>query len=182
MNKKLLLIAPLIAVLGLGGLLVKGIWDNENKPANYSFAADKPMPDFDLPALPGFDKGLAKADLIGKVSLVNIWGSWCITCEYEHPMLLELADKTSIPIFGIDWREAKPEDGSQWLARKGNPYDQIGADPLSDLAIQLGVSGAPETFVVDKKGYIRWHHEGAITADLMTKELFPLIKQLQGEQ
>ncbi len=182
MNKKLLLILPLIAVLGLGGLMVKGIMDNENKPANLSFAVNKPMPEFDLQALPGFDKGLSKADLLGKVSLVNIWGSWCITCEYEHPILLELADKTSIPIFGIDWREANPEDGPRWLARKGNPYDQIGADPQSELAIQLGVSGAPETLVVDKKGNIRWQHEGALTAELMRDELFPLIRQLQGEE
>ncbi|MFV0431364.1 MAG: DsbE family thiol:disulfide interchange protein [Alphaproteobacteria bacterium] len=182
MNKKIILLAPLIAILALGFLMFKGIIDNENKPDNLSFAVYKPMPEFDLPALPGFDKGLAKSDLLDKVSLVNVWGSWCITCEYEHPFLLELARETNIPIFGVDWREKKPEDGSQWLARKGNPYDQIGADPHSDLAIQLGITGAPETLVVDKKGYIRWQHEGAITAELMNKELFPLIKQLQEEQ
>ncbi len=180
MNKKIFLLIPLIGLLIVGAILVKGLADTKNKSA-LSFETLRPMPEFDLPPLPGFDKGLSNADLMGKVSLVNIWGSWCITCEAEHPILLELAAQTNIPLYGIDWREAKPEDGSQWLARKGNPYTQIGADPLSELAIRLGITGAPETLVVDKKGNIRWHHEGQLTWDILKGNLLPFVQKLKEE-
>ncbi len=181
MNKKIFLLIPLIGLIIVGAILVKGIKDSQNKNT-LSFETFKPMPEFNLSPIPGFDKGLSKADLLGKVSLVNIFGSWCVTCEYEHPILLELAKKTHIPLYGIDWREAQPEDGSRWLKRKGNPYTQIGADPRSELAIQLGITGAPETLVVDKKGNIRWHHEGALNWDILNKELLPLIDILKEEE
>ncbi len=181
MNKKIFLAIPLMGLLAVGGILTKGIIDSQSQ-GTLSFETNKPMPEFDLPPIPGFETGLAKADLLGQVSLVNIWGSWCVTCEYEHPILLELAAKTNIPLYGIDWREAKPEDGSRWLKRKGNPYDKIGADPRSVLAIQLGITGAPETLVVDKKGIIRWHHEGALDWDILNKELLPLVEKLKEEE
>ncbi len=181
MNKKIFLLIPLIGLFIVGGILVKGIVDIQRK-TSLSFETSTPMPSFDLPPIPGFEKGLSNADLLGKVSLVNIWGSWCVTCEYEHPILLELAAKTNIPLYGIDWREEKPENGSRWLKRKGNPYTQIGADPRSELAIQLGITGAPETLVVDKKGIIRWHHEGALNWDILNKELLPLVEKLKEEE
>ncbi len=181
MNKRVFLLIPLVGLILVGSILVKGIIDSRNK-TSLSFETFKPIPEFELPPIPDFDKGLSKADLLGKVSLVNIFGSWCMTCEYEHPILLKLQEETNIPLYGINWREAKPQDGSRWLKRKGNPYTQIGADPRSELAIQLGITGAPETLVVDKKGYIRWHHEGALNWDILNKELLPLIEKLKEEE
>ncbi len=180
MKKKLAIALPLLATLVFGGLMVRGMMV-QNKIQNQivSIPMDKPFPEFDLAPMPGDTEGLSNQDLIGKVSLVNIWGSWCATCDYEHPILIDLAEKTDIPIFGIDWREDNPEDGPKWLARKGNPYQKVGTDPLSTLAISLGVTGAPETIITDKRGHMRWRHAGPLDWDILNKELLPLIRQLQ---
>ncbi len=180
MIKKIAIFLPLFVTILLGGLMFKGlIVQKKVQNQIVSIPIDKPFPDFNLEPMPGFEKGLSKQDLMGRVSLINIWGSWCVTCEYEHPILLELAAKTDIPILGINWREDKPEDGPRWLARKGNPYQQVGTDPLSKLAITLGVTGAPETIITDKRGNMRWRHAGPLDWDILNKELLPLIRQLQ---
>lgn len=180
MIKKIAIFLPLFVTIILGGLMFKGlIVQKGTQNQIISIPLDKPFPEFDLEPMPGDTEGLSNKDLIGQVSLVNIWGSWCITCEYEHPILLELAAKTDIPILGINWREDNPVDGPRWLERKGNPYSKVGTDPLSKLAITLGVTGAPETIITDKRGHMRWRHAGPLDWDILNKELLPLIRQLQ---
>jgi len=143
-----------------------------------SVLIDKPIPELNLPPLPGRDEvGLRTADITGRVSLVNIFGSWCVACVAEHPMLLKIRKTGLVPIHGIDWRD-DPQKGADWLKRNGDPYDRVGADPESKAAIDFGVTGAPETFVVDRTGRIRYKHVGPITEEVWKDTLMPMIKEL----
>lgn len=148
-----------------------------------SVLINKPVPELDLPPVPGRDEeGLTSAHLTGQVSLVNIFGSWCVACVAEHPMLLRIQEAGVVPIHGIDWNEKNPEDGARWLRRNGDPYDRVGLDlgpPESHAAIDFGVTGAPETFVVDARGNIRYKHTGPITPEVWENTLWPMIQELQ---
>ncbi|MCB2106281.1 MAG: DsbE family thiol:disulfide interchange protein [Rhodobacteraceae bacterium] len=172
----------LIAVFGKRLLDVAG---GEDPRLLKSVLLDTPMPDMDLAALPGRfktmpDDGLATADLKGQVSLVNVWGSWCVACLAEHPMLVEIEKSGAVPIHGIDWRDT-PEAANAWLARHGDPYARIGLDPRSHTAIALGVTGAPESFLVDANGVIRYKYIGPITPEVWSSTLQPMIAQLEQE-
>lgn len=146
-----------------------------------SMLIGKPVPAFDLPPIQGAEKGLSSADLVGHVSLVNVFGSWCIACQEEHPTLLQLSQQGVVAIYGIDWRERSPEAGPAWLAKHGNPYELVGNDPDSKAAIAFGVSGAPETFVIDKQGIVRHRQVGPITPRVWEQDLSPLVRALQAE-
>ncbi|MBM09426.1 MAG: DsbE family thiol:disulfide interchange protein [Magnetovibrio sp.] len=140
----------------------------------------KPVPAFKLPPVKNRDnRGFSNTDLIGTVSLVNIFGSWCAACRIEHPFLMELATEKKIIIHGIDWREENPNAGGNWLKRYGDPYSLVGDDPYSKAAIAFGVTGAPETFLVDKKGIVRYKHTGPLNRKIWTNLLSPMIEKLQ---
>jgi cytochrome c biogenesis protein CcmG/thiol:disulfide interchange protein DsbE len=136
-----------------------------------------PMPAFDLPPLPGRGEGLRSEDLKGQVSLINIWGSWCVACLSEHPVLIEIAKSGVVPIHGVAWRD-DPERSLAWLAKHGDPYAKIGQDPQSKIAIAFGVVAAPETFLIDKQGVIRYKQTGPITPADWRNKIRPLIVQL----
>jgi len=108
---------------------------------------------------------------------VNIWGSWCIACTVEHPLLMEIARSGDVPIYGIAWRD-QPERAIAWLKRHGNPYTKIGQDPNSIAIINLGVTAAPETFLIDRDGVIRYKISGIVTREMWNDTLKPLIAQL----
>ena len=146
-----------------------------------SVLIDQPVPTFDLPPIEGRDRGLASKDLVGEVSLVNIFGSWCIACRVEHPFLMKIKAENRVPLHGIDWREENPGDGPAWLAKFGDPYTFIGDDPDSRAAIAFGVTGAPETFVVDKRGVIRYKHIGPMSERLWQETLLPIIAELRKQ-
>lgn len=143
-----------------------------------SVLIDRPVPTFSLEPLPGRDRPLASEHLKEEVTLVNIFGSWCVACAAEHPFLTKIHQSGEVPIHGIDWRD-DPNKGAAWLQRHGDPYDRVGLDPDSAVAIDFGVTGAPETFVVDAKGVIRYKHTGPITEADWTRTLLPLIKELR---
>jgi cytochrome c biogenesis protein CcmG/thiol:disulfide interchange protein DsbE len=145
-----------------------------------SVLIDRPVPEFALKPIKGHDRGLTSEDLKGQVSLVNIFGSWCVSCHVEHPFLMQLAAKNVVPIYGIDWREKDPDAGPAWLARLGNPYRLVGDDPESQAAIAFGVTGAPETFIVDRDGVIRYKHAGPITPEVWENTLWPIVKALEA--
>jgi cytochrome c biogenesis protein CcmG/thiol:disulfide interchange protein DsbE len=145
-----------------------------------SVLIDRPVPSFALNPIKGQVRGLTSEDLKGQVSLVNIFGSWCVACQIEHPFLMELAQEGTVPIFGIDWRERDPDAGPAWLARLGNPYRLVGDDPDSQAAIAFGVTGAPETFIVDRDGVIRYKHTGPITPEVWEKTLWPIVQALDA--
>lgn len=141
---------------------------------------DRAMPAFTLAPLEPDREALANTDLLGKVSLVNVFGSWCSSCVLEHPQLLEIGKSGAVALHGIDWRD-KPGDGAAWLARYGDPYARTGLDADSKLAIDLGVTGAPETFLIDRGGRIRFKQVGPITPEVWNEVLLPIIRRLEAE-
>ncbi|WP_203292523.1 DsbE family thiol:disulfide interchange protein [Maricaulis parjimensis] len=141
---------------------------------------DRELPAFDLPAISGDVEGLSNTDLVGQVSLLNVFGSWCPPCAVEHPMLMQIARSGVVPIYGIDWKDP-PGAGSAWLERNGNPYQRVGDDASGRTAIDLGITGAPETFIIDHLGRVRYRHVGVITEQVWTDRLRPLVEHLQAE-
>ena len=146
-----------------------------------SVLIDQPVPPFDLPPIKERDRGLASKDLEKEVSLVNIFGSWCVACRVEHPFLMKIKAENRVPLHGIDWREQSRDDGPAWLAKFGDPYTLIGDDPESRAAIAFGVTGAPETFVVDKQGVIRHKHIGPMTERIWKETLLPIIMEFRKQ-
>ena len=145
-----------------------------------SVLINKPVPEFSLAALPGRgNSGLSSANLKGQVTLVDIYGSWCVSCLEEHPTLLKIKQTGEVVIHGIDWRD-DPALGAQWLLEKGDPYDRVGADPAPGrTAVDFGVTGAPESFIVDANGVIRYKYIGPITPQVWKETLLPIIRSLK---
>jgi cytochrome c biogenesis protein CcmG/thiol:disulfide interchange protein DsbE len=174
-------ILPLVVLIVLGALFSKRLLDvehGEDPKFIPSVLLNTPAPDFDLAPLPGRGEALKSADLKGKVTIVNFWGSWCIACVAEHPVLIEIAKTGVVPIEGVDWRD-EPEKGLDWLARRGDPYDKVGQDPASRTAIDFGVQAAPESFVIDKEGVIRYKQTGPITREDWEQKIRPLVEKLK---
>jgi cytochrome c biogenesis protein CcmG/thiol:disulfide interchange protein DsbE len=146
-----------------------------------SVLIDQPVPAFALEPIKGRDLGFSSDDLAGQVSLVNIFGSWCVACRIEHPFLTKLKADGVVPIYGIDWREKDPDAGPAWLAKFGDPYTLVGDDPDSKAAIAFGVTGAPETFIVDARGVIRYKQIGPITPQIWERDLWPIVQKLRAE-
>ncbi|MCJ7838365.1 MAG: DsbE family thiol:disulfide interchange protein [Burkholderiales bacterium] len=138
----------------------------------------KPVPEFTLPAVKGRTLGLASADLRGQVSLVNVFASWCVACREEHPVLMGLSQQGIVPIHGLNYKD-KPDDAQAWLDQLGDPYTRTGADISGRVAIDWGVYGVPETFVIDRDGNIAYKHIGAVTPEVLRDTLLPLIAKLQ---
>ena len=142
---------------------------------------NKASPAFSLPRLHTPDKTLSRADIAGKVALFNVWASWCVACRQEHGFLIELAKQNIVPIYGLNYKDRR-EDAKQWLIQNGgNPYNASAFDEDGRVGIDWGVYGVPETFVLDKKGIIRYKQIGPVNYQNWTKTILPLIKQLQAE-
>ena len=141
-----------------------------------SVLIDRPAPTFALPPIDGTGPGFASTDLAGKVALVNIWASWCPPCREEHPLLMRLA-KEGVPLYGINYKD-KPADARRFLGDLGNPFRRIGADRVGRVAIDWGVYGYPETFVVDQSGRIRYRHVGPVLPQQMD-EMISLVEDLR---
>ncbi|MHA6289547.1 DsbE family thiol:disulfide interchange protein [Maricaulis sp. CAU 1757] len=139
---------------------------------------DQPLPAFDLPPIEGHERGLSSAELAGDVALLNVFGSWCPPCVIEHPMLMRIAASGVVDIYGIDWKDP-PGAGAAWLERHGNPYVAVGDDAAGRVAIDLGLTGAPETFVIDAEGRVRYRHVGIITEADWNNTLRPMIEALR---
>jgi cytochrome c biogenesis protein CcmG/thiol:disulfide interchange protein DsbE len=137
---------------------------------------DRPAPAFDLPGL-GPRAGLATADLPGRVTLVNFFASWCVPCRAEHPMLMRLAKEGRIALYGVAYKD-KPEASGELLAQLGDPYSRVGVDSTGRTAIDFGVYGVPETYVLDKTGRIRYRQVGPITQEDYDGKILPLLKRL----
>lgn len=141
---------------------------------------DKPMPAFELNELRAPDTVVTERDLTGKVTLVNVFGSWCVACLTEHPTLMRLGARADINLVGINWRDER-EAALDWLAEHGDPYAQIAFDAESALVIELGVTGAPETFIVGPDGRIRYKHVGPITDAVFRETIEPILKAIDAE-
>lgn len=140
----------------------------------------KIVPQFDLPAVQGRTAGLSSENLRGEVSLVNVFASWCTACRQEHPLLLELSRQGVVPIHGLNYKD-KPRDAENWLTALGDPYARTGADITGRVAIDWGVYGVPETFVVDRQGKIAYKQVGPISEADWRETLLPLIEKLNRQ-
>ncbi len=139
----------------------------------------KPAPALDLPPVEGNGPGLKSEQIRGKVALVNIWASWCPPCRLEHPVLMRLA-REGVKLYGVNYKD-RPEAALAFLAELGNPFQALGADQAGRTSIDWGVYGYPETFVVDKKGIVRYRHVGPIMPRDLDAKIYPLLKKLGAE-
>jgi cytochrome c biogenesis protein CcmG/thiol:disulfide interchange protein DsbE len=172
-------LVPLAAFIPLIALLAFGL--NNDPRRMPSMLIDKPTPDFTLASLNGYDGGFSNLDLKGGVTLLNVFASWCPGCRVEHPVLLQLAASAEIPLYGLNWKD-KQADGARWLARNKSPYTRVGLDESGRVGIDLGVTGVPETFVIDRTGRIRYRHPGPLTEEIWRENFEPLLKELRGGQ
>jgi cytochrome c biogenesis protein CcmG/thiol:disulfide interchange protein DsbE len=171
--RRLLYLIPVAVFVAVGvGLAVGLTRDPGTLP---SALIDHPVPAFDLPALDG-GEGFSSADLLGQVSLVNVFASWCVPCRVEHPVLMKLAE-SGVRIYGINYKDS-PDQAQAWLAELGNPFQKIGADRNGRVGIEWGVYGVPETFVIDALGRIRHKQVGPIQARDLEQTLLPILAEL----
>lgn len=179
--KRLLL--ALIPLLVLGGLVTLFALNIDRDPKYIpSVMINKPAPQFSLPAVPGLKvPGFDRQSLLGHVSVVNVFASWCIPCRTEHPLLFELAKRHDIALYGLNQKDAT-ENVVQYLAQLGNPYAAVGADTDRQVSINWGVYGVPETFVVNPKGIITYKFTGPLTQKAIAESLVPAILAAKGEE
>ncbi len=163
--------AAIVALLGVGLTL-----DPRKVP---SPLIDKPAPSFKLPELEHPDKTISKQDMLGKVWLLNVWASWCVSCREEHSTVLALARSGVVPVIGLNYKDERA-DGIGYLTRLGNPYGAIGYDHNGRVGIDFGVYGVPETYVIDKSGVIRYKRIGPVTPEVVRDKILPLVKELNG--
>lgn len=178
--RRLAFIAPVALFLLVAAVLGWGL--GRDPSVLPSVLIDKPLPAFDLadPRAPGDPaRALASTDFTGEPMLLNVFGSWCVACRIEHPVLLRLS-REGVIIHGLDWKDPDGA-GAAWLAELGDPYQRVGEDQSGRVAIDLGVTGAPETFVVDARGRVRYRHVGPITDAVWRETLQPMMAQLRAE-
>lgn len=171
-------VIPLVGFAALVGLLAIGLkLDPHEVP---SPLIDKPAPAFSVPQLGDPQMPLSERTLQGKVALLNVWASWCGGCRQEHPLLVELAAQHKLPIYGLDYKD-EAGDALRWLAQHGDPYTAIGFDAQGQVGLDYGVYGVPETYVLDRRGVIRYKHIGPLTREILNNTLLPLIERLEHE-
>ncbi|MFC5743501.1 DsbE family thiol:disulfide interchange protein [Dyella tabacisoli] len=173
---------PFFGFLLLVALLGFGIWWNTQHDQREvpSPLINKPAPAFALPTLDAPDNTVSKASMLGKPYLINVFASWCVACGEEHPVLMSEASQLGVPLVGYNYKDA-PDEAKAWLEKHGNPYSLIIVDREGRTAIDFGVYGAPESFLVDSKGVIRYKRIGPLTPAVIEKELKPAIAVLAKE-
>ncbi len=178
---KRILLLPLGLFIALVGFLLIGLHRDPHEVP--SPLINKPAPAFQLPQLHDPAKTFSVQDMRGKVWLLNFWGTWCIACREEHPLLVEYAKSNAVPIYGVDYKYTSDNSderaaAAQFLAEVGNPYTLTVYDADGRISIDYGVYGAPESFLIDKNGLIRFKQIGPITEDVWNNKILPLAKQL----
>jgi cytochrome c biogenesis protein CcmG/thiol:disulfide interchange protein DsbE len=173
MNRLLLL--PLVLFVGLVAFLMVGLRrDPHEIPSPF---INKPAPAFKLTQLQDPAKTFSAQDMRGKVWLLNFWGTWCVACREEHPLLIQYSKTGAVPIYGVDYKDERAT-ALQLLEEEGNPYTVTASDPEGRLSIDYGVYGAPETFLIDRDGVIRYKQIGPITEEAWQKEILPRVQKL----
>ena len=162
----------LVGFLGLGF----GLKDPHFLP---SVLIDKPLPEFELADLHEVGRTRSREDLLGEMSLVNVWATWCPNCVVEHPELMRISEEEDLPLYGINYNDHS-QKARAWLRRYEDPYRFSVVDDKGTLAIDLGVYGAPETFVVDASGVIRFRHVGPVNTMIWREQLMPVIEHLRA--
>jgi len=186
---------PLVGFVVLVVLLAVGL--NLNPRDVPSPLLGKPAPAFSLPQLAAPEQTFSPQDMLGQVWLLNVWASWCVSCRQEHPLLVELAKRQTVPLIGLNYKEVRGDGGidsdkltagaerqmvieraAGWLTKHGNPYTLSALDIDGRVGIDYGVYGVPETYVIDRTGVIRMKHTGPLTPDVYSGKILPLIAEL----
>ena len=140
---------------------------------------NKPAPAFTLPQLEAADKTISQKDMLGKVWMLNVWASWCVSCREEHPVIMEFSRTHALPIIGLNYKDTR-EAGRAWLAQFGDPYLTSAFDHEGKVGIDYGVYGVPESYIIDKKGIIRYKRIGVVTPEILREKIIPLVKELNA--
>ncbi|KRG69193.1 thiol:disulfide interchange protein [Pseudoxanthomonas dokdonensis] len=169
--------------IGLMALLFYGVKqsDRPDRESLPSPLIGKPAPDFDLPVLHDPSIRVTQKKLAGQPYVMNVWGSWCPECRVEHPVLSRFALTKRVRFIGYNLKDQR-DDALRWLEQYGNPYVLVLADEDGRTAIDWGIYGAPETFLVDGKGIVRWKHVGAVSDEILANELIPMLAKIEAEQ
>ena len=176
MNKRFLIIAffPIIIFLVLGSVLMVGLSRNDDLPSNLVGKLAPPLP---KEFITGFDPIPQKALVEPKIKIINFWASWCAPCRAEHPNIEKLA-QLDLKVYGVNLKD-NAESATKFLTNLGNPYNGIGTDENGKIAIDWGVYGVPETFIVGTTGKIIYRHPGPITKQILTQKIMPMITELE---
>lgn len=166
MKKIATTLLPLLLFLLLAFFLMMGLRHSSSRPS--SAYIGKAAPDSLLP----------KKDFLGHVTLVNFFASWCRYCHLEHPILMDIAKSKQVRLIGVDYKDKKNRVNA-WLKTYGNPYFIVIPDPDARIALDFGVYGTPETFIIDQKGIVRYRHVGPITREDWKNEFLPMIKKIK---
>ena len=168
---------PLAVFFVLAALLAAGVWMSRSpdRDALPSPLIGKPAPAFELPVLHDPKHTARLTDLRGQPFVLNVWGSWCVSCRVEHPIITDLAKSGAI-VVGYNYKDT-PEDAGRWLAQFGNPFALILQDTDGRAALDWGIYGAPETFVIDADGIVRFKHVGPLTTEIVNEKILPLLKE-----
>lgn len=179
MHKRLRILSALSLPLGFAGLLFL-LWRGLYLQPDIlpSTLIGKPLPAFRLVNLMAPTYPFTEQNLKGQVAILNIWASWCTVCQMEHPLLIEISQRYSIPIYGIAYKD-KPAQISAFLQQLGNPFTMLGDDRNGEVSMDLGVYGTPETFIIDKHGKVVYRHVGLLDRTVLEKEILPLVQALQ---
>lgn len=169
---------PVILFFVLTSFLFVGLYRDPTEVS--SPLLGKPVPQFSLPRLADSEAVFSQDEFLGKVSLLNVWASWCVACREEHPVLTELAHRHAVILYGLNYKDDTAQ-ARQYLIEHGDPYRASAVDASGRVGIEWGVYGVPETFVVDKKGIVRYKHIGVVTWRDVEEKLLPLIAQLRNE-
>ena len=166
---------PLIVFAVLVGFFAKGLFLNPREvPSPF---IGKAAPVFTLPLVGAADKNFSPADMKGKVWLLNVWAPWCVSCRQEHPVLMQIAQDGRVPIVGLNWKD-KDREADALLNKAGSPYASVPDDLSGMVGIDYGVTGTPETYVIDQSGIIRMKHVGPIDPDVWKDKIEPKLKEL----
>jgi cytochrome c biogenesis protein CcmG, thiol:disulfide interchange protein DsbE len=174
--KRALYLLPLLLFVVLGAFFVRALRPDYDPHVLPSAMIDHEAPPFDLAGLSG--EGIARDALKGRPVLINFFASWCVPCRVEHPLLMALAKREGVTLYGIDYKD-QPAEATRLLAELGDPYRRIGLDRDGRVGLDFGVYGVPETYVLDRDGHIRKRFVGPLTADQVDRELLPLLKALE---
>lgn len=170
---------PVLVLAVLIALFTRGLFLDPTRVASPFIG--KPAPPFSLPRLDPAAPPFTPAAWQERVVLVNFWGSWCVACRDEHPTLMQLAAERVVPVYGLDYKDQR-QDAETMLVKQGDPYTDIAYDEKGSVAIDWGVYGAPETFLLDKHGVIRHKYIGPLTEEIIRDDLMPRIRNLEGER
>ncbi len=174
--KALLFLLPVGILVLLIVLFWRGLYLNPSQVP--SPLIGKPIPVFSLTGVDGASDSLNSTDFQGHVSILNVWATWCIPCRDEHPELVKLAQQKVVSIYGLNYKD-DANTAAQLLQSQGNPYSKDGYDPKGAVALNFGVYGVPETFVVDSHGIIRHKYIGPLTTSQISTQLIPLVHELE---